>query len=65
MADIFYDEPKSWDRTQIPLPFSRVEFCIGKPIYFDDRGNCRKPVYGKLLRHGRWVGAAEQLQQQP
>jgi branched-chain amino acid transport system substrate-binding protein len=38
---------------------------ITGPIYFDDRGNCRKPVYGKLLRHGRWVGAAEQLQQQP
>jgi lysophospholipid acyltransferase (LPLAT)-like uncharacterized protein len=29
-------ELRSWDRTQIPLPFSRVELCVGSPVRFDD-----------------------------
>jgi lysophospholipid acyltransferase (LPLAT)-like uncharacterized protein len=31
-----YWEIKSWDRTQIPKPFSRVAIVIGEPIYVSD-----------------------------
>ncbi len=35
---------------------------IAGPIYFDAHGDCLKPIFVKLVRHGRWVSAADQLQ---
>ena len=31
-----YWELDSWDRTQIPKPFSQAEFRVGKPLYLDN-----------------------------
>jgi lysophospholipid acyltransferase (LPLAT)-like uncharacterized protein len=45
---------KSWDRFQIPLPFSRCEVCIGQPLFVpreatdEERGKLRQELERRL-----------------
>lgn len=41
---------RSWDMTQIPRPFSRVELRLGQPLFFPDDGERDPAADARRLR---------------